>query len=117
MCQNIRDVKPEIRTYVLKKFLEQIQKLSWINFYHTRKIERADVCDHDEIGLQIYKLQEWLKQQMMDSKKTDLLSQKTLEDSSLSLKDMNDFKIEDEDVANNPAFINDFKEIFWMDPF
>ena len=54
---------------------------------------------------------------MLDSKKTDLLSQKTVEDSSLSLKDMNDFKIEDEDVASNPAFINDFKEIFWMDPF
>ena len=89
-------IKAEIKNYVLKKFLDQIQKLSWINFYHKRKVERADVCDHDEIGLQIYKLQEWLKNQLIEAKKDDLLSRQTMENSLLTSRDMEFFKFEED---------------------
>ena len=52
ICKSIEeDIKPEIKSYVLLKFLEQVQKLSWIFFYNNRKVERPEFCDAVEIDL------------------------------------------------------------------
>ena len=34
---HIENIPDEIKDYVIKKYLEQTSKLSWIYFYHTRK--------------------------------------------------------------------------------
>ena len=44
----------------MKKYLEQVQKLQWIFFYKRRIVERPEVCDEDEIRLQIFKISEWM---------------------------------------------------------
>ena len=43
----------EIKEHMLKKYLEQVQKLQWIHFYKQRNIERGHLptCDQDELGL------------------------------------------------------------------
>jgi hypothetical protein len=52
LCKNIEEeILPEIKSYVLLKFLEQVQKLSWICFYNNRKVERPGICDEAEINL------------------------------------------------------------------
>lgn len=61
MCQKILVVEPEIKRYVIKKYLGQIQKLSGICFYQRRREERADVCDADELEFQIGRIKEWLR--------------------------------------------------------
>ena len=49
-------IKPEIKDYVLLRILAQNQKLSSIACYRARQIEKADLCDSEEIDLQIFKL-------------------------------------------------------------
>jgi hypothetical protein len=51
-----------LKTYIIHKFIGQVQKLSWISFYRNRRVERADVCDYGEIGVQIHKLQKYLQE-------------------------------------------------------
>jgi hypothetical protein len=58
MFKKIRIIKPEIKGYVISKFMHQVSFLSHINFYQTRRIEREDVCDYGEIGVQMVKIQE-----------------------------------------------------------
>lgn len=49
-------IKPEIKDYVLSRILLQNQKLSSIACYRKRQIEMPDICDFEEIDLQIFKL-------------------------------------------------------------
>ena len=57
LCNLIKKVDPEVKNFVLRKFNEQVQKLSWIHFYNKRKVDRPDVCDEVEINLQLSKIQ------------------------------------------------------------
>jgi len=68
-----------------------MQKLSWIYFFHTRKIEREAVCDHDEIALQIYKIQGWMKDDLLAMKETDLLTKEALQKSVISDADLKEY--------------------------
>jgi len=51
-----------LKQYIIHKFIGQVQKLSSIAFYRTRRVEREDVCDYGEIGVQIDKYQNYLKE-------------------------------------------------------
>jgi hypothetical protein len=51
LCDAIDEVPKEIRLFVLTKYQMQMDRLSWIYCFHTRRIERSEVCDHDEIQL------------------------------------------------------------------
>jgi hypothetical protein len=120
LCAAIDDVPAEIRKHVLGGYQQQMQKLSWIYFYNTRRVVRADVCDHDEIGLQIFKLQNWLKDDLLNSKDSDLLSDETLLLSEISDNDLREFGLLESLEAmkkSSNSNINSFHEIGWIDPF
>ena len=53
----------------------------------------------------------------MSFKQQDLLSKKTLKLSKMLDKDYKDLGIEKDDTKGNDAFIHNFVEICWIDPF
>lgn len=120
VCMAINEVPDEIRKYVLLKYQEQMQKLSWIYFYHQRRIERPEQCDNEEISLQIFKLQSWLKDDLKNSKDKCLLTDETHLLSEISDDDLRHFdlleSIESLSKGKN-SLINSFHEIGWIDPF
>lgn len=120
VCEAIEDIPAEVRKYALGKYLEQMQKLSWIHFYQTRKAERAEVCDADEIGLQIFKLVNWMKDDLSRSKRTNLLMQETLEKSAVPDATLREHGLQEtvEVLHQNKAWnINSFHELGLLDPF
>ena len=60
-CKKIGEVPEPVKRYTMNSYLEQSNKLQWINFYKTRLKERKDVCDEAEIELQIFKIFDMLK--------------------------------------------------------
>lgn len=118
LCKNIEDkVLPEIKSYILGKFLDQISKLSWITLYNNRRHERPDICDHEEISLQTTRIKLWLREQFQEAKKTGLLTDETRKLSTVDAAALKEFHKECESTKDNPAFINDFIEICWVDPW
>lgn len=53
----------------------------------------------------------------MDAKKTNLLSAETKKEGKIADQDMVEFQLEDDGLKENPAFINEFINICWVDPF
>ena len=60
-----------------------MQKLSWIYFYHTRSLERSEHCDKDIINYQIQLVQNKIKNELLDMKESNLLSEQALEISQI----------------------------------
>ena len=97
-----------------------MDKLSWIYFYHTRRVEHADECDHGEIALQIFKIQGWLRDDLEKMKDENLLSKEALEISHMSDADLKEYGLlESLEMVNvmKDSNINAFHEIGWIDPF
>lgn len=97
-----------------------MQKLSWIYFYHRRRIERADSCDHEEIPLQIFKIQGWMKEDLMQMKETDLLTPEAIAKSTIADADLKEYGLLESTETfkkNKNSNINSFHEIGWIDPF
>ena len=117
LCKSIQAIDPKIKNYVLTKFMNQVEKLQWICLYNIRKQERPDVCDEEEINLQTARIQQWLKEQFRDAKKTELLSAETKKEGKITEQDLIDFQLDDDSTKDNPAFINEFTDICWVDPF
>ena len=49
------------------------------------------MCDHDEIALQIYKIQGWMKDDLLAMKETDLLTKEALQKSVISDADLKEY--------------------------
>lgn len=96
-----------------------MQKLSWIYFYHQRRIKSGEVCDHEEIGLQIFKLINWLRSDLLKSKDQNLLSESTMQLAEISDEELRLYGLlESLETLNNSSSstINSFHEIGWIDP-
>ena len=59
----------------------------------------------------------WLRDQFKDSKKENFFSQETLSLAEVTESELKEFFAHVESTAENPAFINDFIEICWVDPW
>ena len=95
-----------------------MQKLSWIHFYQTRKAEQAEVCDAEEINLQVFKLVNWMKDDLSRSKRDKFLSQETLEKSAVPEATLREHGLQEtvEVLHQNKAWnINSFHELGWLD--
>ena len=93
-----------------------------MSFYKNRTIERPDVCDVDEINLQVFKIQEWIMSDLEAAieKGADALSAETKKLSALPDKDLKDFDLLEDPNAKvdlKSPNINSFAEIGWIDPF
>lgn len=91
VCQLIQAIPLKIKRFVLKRYQYQMQKLSWIYFFHRRKIEREHVCDHREIAMQIYKIQSWMKYDLTLMKESDLLTPEALAKSQMTDADLKEY--------------------------
>ena len=76
ICQAIDNIPWEIRRYVLNSYLKQMEKLSWIGFYHKRKVEQKDNpnFDVDQVNYLIHNIQNWLKSDLKLMREKDLLT-------------------------------------------
>lgn len=61
MSAHMMHIDSKVKSYILRRLLMQISKISSISFYKSRQIFKPDICDHDEIDIQIKKLQNLLK--------------------------------------------------------
>ena len=122
LCDKIMEIPVEIKEHMVKKYLEQTQKLQWIHFYKNRMAERPDVCDVEEINLQLFKISDWLKRDFkMLSNKTELHQALTLTESAVSEQDQIEHGMMQNPTGRKPklnlALIHTFQEIGWVDPF
>ena len=78
------------------------------------------MCDHEEIGLQIFKLINWLRTDLQNSRDKNLLSKETLKLSEISDDELRQYGLLESIEAlkkSSSSTINSFHEIGWIDPF
>lgn len=110
-------IPEQVKDYVLRKLLVQIQTLVNIATYKTRQITQRDVCDYDEIDVQIKTLKRILKNDLEAMRDPELtLSEVTKDKAWVHKKTIYNLKLNKAGCCHS-CFIEKFAELGWKDPF
>ena len=118
VAERIRDVEPKVRQHVLERLLWQNQKLANIATYRKRQLEKPDVCDMEEVDLQVFKIQSLLIQELQEFRDPMVMINKQQRDMSyIPLEQLREMGLHDVDPNPKSSFIESLTEIGWLDPF
>ena len=85
ICNFIEFYPEEIKTYVLKKYMTQIQKLTSITYYKERLAENSPYMIESQVKECIQAMEEWLVEQYFDTQKTMKISKENIRRAKIQL--------------------------------
>lgn len=119
MLLKIREIPDHIKMYVLKRYLSQTQILQMIHFYNQRKQDPTLDVNVEEIDNLIRNVQDHIIEGLQTALNHHRMSKATAKVSKMAAEDLRAMGLSSnvDQADENPAFINSFQEIGWVDPF